>query len=100
MKKWLKGIAFELPPGLMCPNPANPRSENDLPANLFAACTPQSVINLHCLFNMSFYIINKHFDMFLKNKACMCYSYLFVCARKHESTFPTNICTTVGRKTH
>ena len=67
MKKWLNGAAIELPPSLRAPDPVNPCSKkNDPPANLFLLhVLPQSVINLHWLFNMS--NINTHFDMFLKN---------------------------------
>ena len=67
MKKRLEGATLELPPGLTCPGPCEPEfCKNDLPANLlFAACTPQSVIKLHWLFNIS--NLNTHFDMNLKN---------------------------------
>ena len=36
--------------------------------------------------------------MFLKNKANMGVIYFLVCVRKHESSLPINIRTTVGKK--
>ena len=84
--------------GLRAPDPANPSSEKMTSQPTFFCCMyfPKSVIKLHRLFNMSY--INTHFDMFLKNYG---YGVIFflVCVRKHKSNLPTNIRTTVGKKT-
>ena len=99
MKKWLEGAALELPPGLTRPGPCEPEFwKNDLPANFFLLhVLPQSVRKLHRLFNIS--TINTHLTYFWKIKACMGVIYFLVCVRKHESNLPTNMHTTVGKKT-
>ena len=64
----------------------------------FAARTPQSVINLHRLFNMS--IIQTHIlTYFWKIKAGVGVIYFLVCVGKHDSNLPTNSRTKVGKKT-
>ena len=98
MKKQLEGTALEHLPGLMCPGPCKPMfQKNNLLANLFLLpVAPQSVINLHWVFNLS--NRNTHFDMFLKIKACKGVIYFLICVRKHESNLPTNIRTTAGEE--
>ena len=85
--------------GLRAPDPANPNSEKLLPSQPFFCCTyfSKSVIKLHRLFHTA--NRNKHFDMFFKIKACIGVNYFLVCVRKHESNLPTNMLTTVGKKT-
>ena len=71
------------------------------PSQPFFCCicmySTQSVRKLHWRFNIS--TINTHFDMFWKIKACMGVIYFLVCVWKHESNLPTNMHTTVGKKT-
>ena len=85
--------------GLRALDPANPSSEKmtSQPTFFLLHVLPQSVRKLHRLFNIS--TINTHFDMFWKIKACMGVIYFLVCVRKHESNLPTNMHTTVGKKT-
>ena len=85
--------------GLRAPDPANPSSEKmtSQPTFFLLHVLPQSVRKLHRLFNIS--TINTHFDMFLKIKACMGVIYFLVRVRKHESNLPSNMHTTVGKKT-
>ena len=102
MKKWLESAALKLPPELTCPGTCESEFwKNDLPANLFLLhVLPQKCyiyVKLNRLFNMS--NLNTHFDMFWKIKACMGVIYFLVCVWKHESNLPTNMHTTVGKKT-
>ena len=64
----------------------------------FFCCTyfPKSVIKLHRLFNTS--NINTFWHVFEKLRH-VCVINFLVCVRKHKSNLPTNIRTTVGKKT-
>ena len=100
LKKKVKGTALKLPPGLTHPGPCEPMFwKNDLLAHLFCRTySPKSVMNFHQLFKC--FILTFLLICLSKIKACMGVIYLLVFAKKHESTLPTNICTTAGKKTH
>ena len=98
-EKWLEGTALKLPPGLTRPGPCEPEfRKNDLPANLFLLhVLPQ---NCNKFTPALKYVEYKHtlWHVF-ENLRHVWVSYILVCVRKHKSNLPTNICTTVGKKT-
>ena len=99
MKNGSRALPLNSRRGLRAPDPANPSSEKMTSQPTFFCCMYSPKVQESYTGFLIFLLKTHILTCFWKMKACMGVIYFLVCVRKHASNLPTNMHTTVGKKT-